>query len=319
MKLFLCGPNAFGNVHNNPDLRLSDWLLARGWEFTSRPESAQAVCVVEFPDSRTLRLIAKAGKARKTLVLIQEPEVVRPNNKLATIRSSGFRLIEVGRPNPLVRWPNVWPDNLEDNFRIPKERLAVMVASNKISLIKGELYSLRRKTISENPDLVLAGFGWDNSSGDFALKAMKELAITARWKRFPKITGLSSPVAGRKLVRPVANKINFVSQFKVSVVIENSLEYQSEKLLDALLAGTIPVYVGPDPRVFGIPNGLVNWLGESRDIRSAIDKALSQDFKTWSSLARSWLIENVDTKEMWSYDCLWHRIDRELRELADSD
>jgi len=319
VKLFLCGPNAFGSVHNNPDLRLSDWLLSRGWEFTSRPESAQAVFVTEFPDSKMLRLIANAGKAGKTLVLIQEPEVVRPNNKLATIRSSGLRLIEVGRPNPLVRWPNVWPDNLEENFRIRKERRAVMVAANKISLIKGELYSLRRKTITENPDLVLAGPSWDISSVDFAIKAMKELAITASWKRIPQITGLSSPVIGRKLVRPVANKIKFVSQFKVSVVIENSAEYQSEKLLDALLAGTIPVYVGPDPRFFGIPNGLVNWLGESRDIRSSIEKALSQDYKAWSNLARSWLIDNTDTREMWSYDSLWTRVDRELRELADSD
>ena len=45
------------------------------------------------------------------------------------------------------------------------------------------------------------------------------------------------------------------SQF--AVVIENSAGYISEKLFDAVIAGCIPLFVGPELSQFGIPNDVV--------------------------------------------------------------
>jgi hypothetical protein len=67
-------------------------------------------------------------------------------------------------------------------------------------------------------------------------------------------------------------------------VIENSADYLSEKLIDAVISGTIPIYVGPNLNTFGLPaelayqvNGDLSsireacWqLMESRDIQDAI-------------------------------------------------
>jgi hypothetical protein len=44
----------------------------------------------------------------------------------------------------------------------------------------------------------------------------------------------------------VGNKHEINSKYRISIVIENSLDYVSEKLFDALAAGTYVVYLGPD-------------------------------------------------------------------------
>jgi hypothetical protein len=48
-----------------------------------------------------------------------------------------------------------------------------------------------------------------------------------------------------------------ISAYKYSVVIENEASYVSEKLFEALFAGCIPKYVGPNLREFDFPAGLV--------------------------------------------------------------
>ena len=52
----------------------------------------------------------------------------------------------------------------------------------------------------------------------------------------------------------VEDKIATLSGYKYSLVVENSNEYLSEKLVDVLLAGTFPLYVGPDLESFGLPS-----------------------------------------------------------------
>jgi hypothetical protein len=45
-----------------------------------------------------------------------------------------------------------------------------------------------------------------------------------------------------------------MNQYRFSLIIENSLDYVSEKLFDAIQFGTVPIYVGPQLSEFGIPN-----------------------------------------------------------------
>jgi hypothetical protein len=55
---------------------------------------------------------------------------------------------------------------------------------------------------------------------------------------------------------PVEDKHAILKQSKFNLVIENAPETISEKLFDALIAGTVPIYLGPKLSDFKLPNGL---------------------------------------------------------------
>jgi hypothetical protein len=55
----------------------------------------------------------------------------------------------------------------------------------------------------------------------------------------------------------VKNKQDFLESVQVAIIIENGLDYVSEKIFDCFRAGTVPVYVGPELKVFGIPENTV--------------------------------------------------------------
>jgi len=74
--------------------------------------------------------------------------------------------------------------------------------------------------------------------------------------------------------RTAKDKLKALSNYKVSLVIENSAEFVSEKLIESKRAGTIPFYIGPPVTLFGTPKELVakaepNIIG----IQSALLKA----------------------------------------------
>jgi hypothetical protein len=72
------------------------------------------------------------------------------------------------------------------------------------------------------------------------------------------------------------NKIETLSDYRYSLVIENSLEYISEKLVDAILAGTVPIYVGPDLELCGFPVGIaITCKPEVDDIEASANSLLT--------------------------------------------
>ena len=61
----------------------------------------------------------------------------------------------------------------------------------------------------------------------------------------------------KRYIGPISNKDLTQSEYKVSLVIENSLDYISEKLFDALSSQNIVVYVGVDISRFGLNKKMV--------------------------------------------------------------
>ena len=52
---------------------------------------------------------------------------------------------------------------------------------------------------------------------------------------------------------PVEDKLTAFSRAQWTVIIENSPDYVSEKLIDAVVARAAPIYVGPKLETFGFP------------------------------------------------------------------
>jgi hypothetical protein len=61
----------------------------------------------------------------------------------------------------------------------------------------------------------------------------------------------------QKSISAIENKFDVLTNSDFHLVIENSSNYLSEKLLDALVAGAVPIYIGPDLKPYGIPTNCV--------------------------------------------------------------
>ena len=136
-----------------------------------------------------------------------------------------------------------------------------LIAANKISPNGTGNYGLRRQFASQDLSDGLDVYGqlWDSKSSSrlkyrlavlkFAFQSKSEFHIrhifADFYKKFKKVRG------------PVIDKHAIIAQSKFSLVIENTEDYVSEKLLDALIGGSIPIYFGPSLEKTGIPESLV--------------------------------------------------------------
>jgi hypothetical protein len=90
----------------------------------------------------------------------------------------------------------------------------------------------------------------------------------------------------------------------------------SEKLVDAILAGCIPVYVGADPQKFGIPSDLyIKSPADARSVGQAVDLALELPHDEYLQKVKSW-IELPETRKTWEavevFDRILRHIESEL-------
>jgi Glycosyltransferase family 10 (fucosyltransferase) C-term len=109
------------------------------------------------------------------------------------------------------------------------------------------------------------------ASAKMLLGGHKLRHAVARWTRAEK---LDVDLCGLAY-RPLANKRDGLLPYRFSVVIENSQEsgYFTEKLVDALLCGTVPIYWGAtDVGKFFDVGGMLVCRSES-EIRTAVQRA----------------------------------------------
>jgi hypothetical protein len=133
-----------------------------------------------------------------------------------------------------------------------RERNIVMINSAKFSSGNKSLYGLRRsvsRMLHENQiDYALYGTGWKMSRSmelrkrfvalKNSLQAGERVSLgeltSDLWYQYPEFHGW------------VENKFEVLSQFKLSLVIENEADWVTEKVFDSIVAGAVPIYVGPD-------------------------------------------------------------------------
>jgi hypothetical protein len=167
----------------------------------------------------------------------------------------------------------------------------VMVNANKISLVKGNNYGLRKLCSLKFSFLDLYGRGWEIS---FSRK-IKELTIALVRNIFSLtpinfksiiIWLLPNPAA----LGSVAEKSEVMSKYKYALVIENQNTYVSEKLFDAFFSGCIPIYVGPKIENSIIRDSLfVAADPNPQSIRKAFNQAQRIDYGIWLEDLKIWL------------------------------
>jgi hypothetical protein len=318
--IFITGVNS--SIRDGEPVKNSFAAFIDSKDLLSHYPSGQARRLVCIDYSRSVgREIRRLGLRPKNCTLIRmEPSVVLPDN-FSRFRSKQFgQVITVGgnhsSQSNCVHWPLVWPkqSEIQAMTRVGRLDRIVLINGNKTSFVRGELYSLRRKAIQQIDNLDLYGTDWSSKFFDRLTTAVRSLAHTVLSLKIPTISGLKLWFRTYPNSKgPVRDKIATMSRYKYALVIENSSEYMSEKLMEALFAGCIPIYVGPNPENFGIPRDLViRAKSNISSIRDAVNNAEGWNIDEFLVRLKKFL-DSPETRDLWDHEKVYGRLLREVQ------
>jgi hypothetical protein len=277
----------------------------------------------------------KLTPENRTLVRL-EPRCVNPNQYQPSIEKLYGNIVVVSplqqnKANQILWRSGYLPDSKQlvrkiyECRNIEKLPEICIVNQNKFSFIKGELYSFRQSAINRflasGITLNLAGGDWGKSriwNLKSRLRTFKDCLSYYRiltLKGFFVSTNISSPnliYHGR-----VSDSVDFMANFKFALVIENEASYVSEKLINAIVAGCVPIYCGPNLSQFGLPSGIAIETG--KDLSSIITgfQSLSElEIHNVLLTGLEWL-KSVETQERWGVKPSYFRLARILSEIIE--
>jgi hypothetical protein len=160
----------------------------------------------------------------------------------------------------------------------------IMIAANKFSIQPGEMYSLRREILSDKEIahyIHLAGSGWNENAIKNKIRVIKRIVRSKKIFFDSKHIRNSNPNIVNYL-GIIDKKSEILQKYKITLVIENSLDYVSEKLFDALDSENVVIYVGGNLEDFDLPEKLAIQIPDSKNI---IAKKLKE-------------LKNIDVKEL---------------------
>lgn len=260
-----------------------------------------------------IKYFGKSLPVEKRTLIRVEPIVVNPYQYQIGIEEKYGKIVVIS-PNELksaknLYWESGYIDfeNLE-TFPNQSETGIAIINERKFSFIQGSNYKLRQRVIEEflrnEQPIKLAGKNWNQTlTWDLkkqvfaALQGLKDnKGIVLSQFQFP--LRVKSPwleYAGR-----VSSARKFLSQSKFAIVIENDSTYVSEKLLNALIAGCIPLYEGPKLSDYGIPSKVAIEVGTSpAKFLHAVAAYSDCELKEVRETGQEW-ISSLEARKRWS-------------------
>jgi len=241
---------------NNPWSAFFSELETAGAQIvTSGLSTKFDVLIANSHSKKMIRKCKKFGvlKENRILILWEPKEVNGKLYKTSTLNSYGHIFTP---SSDWLKGQNVyyfnWPQGKairktqSDIEWLKRKNKIVFIGSNKYSISRGELYSLRREVLKNdqnNKSIDLFGHGWNQNIiydilsilssllkttyRNYSLKSLKLFA-----KHYNNYKGITN------------NKQKTLSKYKFALVIENSNDYVSEKLFESLESQCIVIYVG---------------------------------------------------------------------------
>ena len=240
---------------SNPWSSFFRYLTESGNSFahtTNCAEIEALICLGYHPSVLEIVTIKNLSADRKILIN-WEPQVVEPElYDEKYFINFGLRL------SPSENWaskingvPFSWPQSKIDdppNYKnwLFRENRIVIIQANKFSGHKDAKYRLRRKVIWDlgiKGLLALYGKDWNSNK----LLNFRRWFANVRRHKFTDLSlnpgGLSRPPE-KIYMGETDSKFATYEKYQTALVIENSLDYVSEKLFDAVSAGCLTMYVG---------------------------------------------------------------------------
>lgn len=227
-------------------------LSGRQVKVTINPSSRSDICIYGDNPNPKIKL-----KSKFNVLLMIEPETVLPRQYTQSfmkrfnlvIPMSPWRAERLGLKDWAFFPLEVGQVSKNEKLRVKE---VVMLNAAKFSAHNKSNYGLRRKISKRLYEL---GFDYELIGANWHMSKWKELreriwAIRKEilcW-RVPNLFEALSEFTYRypEYRGPTENKLNELAKFRYALVIENESDWITEKLVDALSAGCVPLYVGPN-------------------------------------------------------------------------
>lgn len=310
-----------------------------GFEIIDDVKYAQYLLSFNHNSAKYYQFINSGGMKSKSVLLRFEPRAVFPSQYRSSTENLYGHIITFGdnsssgdkrfpwpyyfNENPLD--PEKWAPEREDeisrivsNFDCRLENwkgrniLVSLIASNKVSPVRNNNYALRRKLALEIPESSLQVFGylWDSSIHEKIRHRLEVLRFSLRNRAAPNVIEIYGNLFRRYPASkgPIDDKHKIIRDSKFSLVIENDSNYVSEKLIDALLGGSIPIYIGGGFTEFEIPEvSVVSNLRTWEEIESYISNVLDSEIESKLLTTMEWL-KSGNFTDLWFGDNVFDRV-----------
>ena len=222
---------------------------------------------------------AKNLPRERRALFVFEPEAVLPMQHRLPVREL-YETTWVGSPRQVLRQNDRWmimgslPESiLKIPSRPTQQDSVALINENKFSFVPGNLYKFRRNVLRSlsgaGITVELAGKNWDKGLFWSIKQQLLALGFLIKNREPFQLSNFQLPMRANERVRlhgRVPSAVEFLRGHDFAIVIENDPNYISEKLMNAILAGCVPLFVGPPLGEYNLPNDLaiqVNGLRRS--------------------------------------------------------
>ena len=262
-------------------------------------------------NKKVLKKFKKLGKIGTKLILIRlEPMAVLPIQYTKKVEEVFDLIISPGRkitPTQnleFIGWPyrfnfNPSKPNIEKigvesivnqsvhdglfdyNQWALRDNALVLIAANKVSPTSNSNYRIRRRIARSmnKSELNVYGDLWNDTKLQLIAHRVRIFLFALRTGYIPNILEVYGSFFTKypNFIGKPFNKHDINKKYKYSLVIENSTNYCSEKLFDAMINGSIPIYIGPKNNEINLPDNLyLSCNGSISEIKNLL-ASLTQD------------------------------------------
>ncbi len=319
-----------------------------GWRFPAALE-AEGFIIVPLRDRTAEHFIALEHSAKnlkrygghlpssRRVLIALEPDAVAPAQHSERVRRNyGLTLVQspfqLGKQSSLVVRMGYLPSPavLQD-LRARAKSVAIgnthaigIINENKFSFVRGNQYSTRRRLVRELASsgrrVDLAGRNWDASLKwrlDRQARALAQCVLAMKLPDIRQFTyrGLKTN-ENLRLFGRVESEIEFLASHVFSLVVENDPHYISEKLFNAVIAGSVPIYIGPDLHTFGIPSSIAVALdpkSSGKSLNELLTSLANDDILDIKRAGELWL-NSQDTQTSWNHDASFDHLAKAIRD-----
>lgn len=312
------------------------FLEASGFEISTDPDG-EYFLGLDHEEAMYGRYIEQGGKPELAILVRQETDSVYPGQYRKRIEKKYGLVLTLGgvkslrthdlflghayifSPKPTyprtddLKFVNIFKsrknDKIYDVSNWKKRSISFsFVGANKVGLSSNNNYAIRRKLVDEYAYLGLEVYGplWNDGFKRRLINRVSMMLWGLKTHQRPPLWSIYSDIFRKykNAKGEVADKHSILLSSKFSLVVENSDLMITEKLFDAILSGSIPVYYGPDLSQFGLPADLAieikkihvpigEYLASFTDEEIERRLGIIEEFLGSSHFHDTWLAESV--------------------------
>jgi hypothetical protein len=325
------------SMSSNISLLLEKEFFAQGLEILDcgDPRATHFVSIQHNPSC--FRRNARKMPLQKRILVTFEPRAASPSEYSRKVTKRYGHIIRNSR-NQRVNseedyfgvgafWQPQVQKLLSEHAEKPRDSLTVaMLNSNRYSFVKGSKYALRQDVITNlarNRDdltVLLGGPDWDQGLLADLREQLKAVLYAFYWRAPLDLRLGRLPIDlidGVVYKGPIEDGQSFLSQAKFAVVIENEPTYVSEKLFNAIFAGCIPLYYGPDLSSMGVPKEIAIQIpnGEPEEFLKVFNDTSDSDTREVLAAGRAW-VQTKEAAELFGTEASTLRLAHKLYKLC---